>query len=264
MFRVSLCQTLFPFLIVHMGSDVWMRPLGPVAAEGAAWMHFHNVAEVLHYLHSEAGGSLRPLKHTQVVRAAKNDATRDGYSFTFKEPAPMVVARPARPQPAATRTLASLGLTVVRCACCDANICGVTYSFTRCNAIVDEVCMARVGTEVHCSACSCRACRRALTAHLVQCRKCNFRVHGESILCTLCSPTSPSGGSATMQKPCKFNQKWLVSRPWLQYEYRVVPVQCPRCTPVCLQMVSLRNPETRGGALSAVRAQCNYLGVWPY
>ena len=73
LFRISLCQTLFPFLIVHMGSGVWMRPLGPVAAEGAAWMHFHSVAEALRYLHSEARGSLRHLKHTQVARAAKND-----------------------------------------------------------------------------------------------------------------------------------------------------------------------------------------------
>ena len=97
MFRISLCQTLFPFLIVHMGSDVWMHPLGPVAAEGAAWMHFHSVAEARRYLHSEAGGSLRHLKHTQVARVAKSDATRDGYSFTFKELASMVVARPACP-----------------------------------------------------------------------------------------------------------------------------------------------------------------------
>ena len=173
--RISLCQTLFPFLIVHMGYDVWMRPLGPVAAEGAAWVHFHSVAEALRYLHSEAGGSLRHLKHTQVARAAKNDGTRDSYSFTFKEPASMVVTRPARPQPATTPTVASFGLTVVRCACCGANICCVRHSCTRCNATVDEACMARVGTEVHCFACTCRACRRALTAHLVQCRKCNFR-----------------------------------------------------------------------------------------
>ena len=115
-FRISLGQTLFPFLIVHMGYDVWMRPLGPVAAEGAAWMHFHSVAEALRYPHSEAGGSLRHLKHTQVARAAKNDGTRDSYSFTFKEPASMVVTSPARPQPAATPTVASFGLTVVCCA----------------------------------------------------------------------------------------------------------------------------------------------------
>ena len=95
-----------------MGSDVWMRPLGPVAAEGAAWLHFRSVAEALRFLQCEAGGSLRHLKHTQVALAAKSDGTRDGYSFTFKEPAPMVVARPARPQPAATPTLASFGLTL--------------------------------------------------------------------------------------------------------------------------------------------------------
>ena len=121
---ISLCHTLFPFLYVHMGSDVWMRPLGPVAAEGAAWLHFHSFAEALRFLNSEAGGSLQHLKHTPVARAAKSDGTRDGYSFTFKEPASMVVARPARPQPAATPTLASFGLTAVRCACCGANICG--------------------------------------------------------------------------------------------------------------------------------------------
>ena len=127
----------FPSLFVHMGSDVLMRPLGPVAAEGAAWMHFHSVAEALRYVHSEAGGSLRHVKHTQVARAAKNDTTRDGYSFTFKEPASMVVARPMRPQPVATPILASFGLIVVHCACCGANICGVRHSCTRCNAVVD-------------------------------------------------------------------------------------------------------------------------------
>ena len=98
-------------------------------------MHFHSVAKVLRYLHSDAGGSLRHLKHTQAARAAKNDATRDGYSFTFKEPASMVVARLACLQPAATPTLASFGLTAVCCACCGANIRGVRHSCTRCNAI---------------------------------------------------------------------------------------------------------------------------------
>ena len=92
-----------------MGCDVWMRPLGPVAAEGVAWMHFHSVAQTLCFLPSEAGGSLRHLKHTQVARAAKNDSTRDGYSFTFKEPASMVVAQPPRPQPAATPIWHHLG-----------------------------------------------------------------------------------------------------------------------------------------------------------
>ena len=84
MFRMSLYQTLFPLLIVHMGCEVWMHLLGPVADEGAAWMHFRNVAEARGYLHSDAGGSLRHLKHTQVAHVAKNDATRVSHSFTFK------------------------------------------------------------------------------------------------------------------------------------------------------------------------------------
>ena len=211
LFRISLCQTLFPFVIVLMGYDVWMRPFCPVAAEGAARLHSHSVAEALRFLHSEAGGSLRHLKHTQVARVAKSDGTRDGYSFTFKEPASMVVARPVRPQPATTPTLASFGLTAVRCACCGANIWGVRHSCTGCNATVDEACMARVGTEVHCLTCTCRACMRALSGHLVQCRKCNFRVHGECTtygLHTLCSAACASSGSATVRKPRKFNPRW--------------------------------------------------------
>ena len=34
--------------------------------------------------------------------------------------------------------------------------------------------MARVGTEVHCCTCTCRACRRALTAHLVHAGSATF------------------------------------------------------------------------------------------
>ena len=48
-------------------------------------MHFRNVAEAVRYLRSEEGGSLR-IQHTQVTRAAKVNATRDGYAFTFDEP----------------------------------------------------------------------------------------------------------------------------------------------------------------------------------
>ena len=144
----------------------------------------------------------------------------------------MVVARPARPQPAATPTLASFGLTAVRCACCGANICGVRHSCTRCNAAVDEACMARVSTEVHCFTCTCRACRGVLSGHLVQCRKCNFRVHGECTtdgLCTLCSAACASSGSATVRKPRKFNPRWLLSRPWLRYDPVCVLMWCEAC-----------------------------------
>ena len=102
-----------------MGSDVWMCPLGPVASESAPWLHFHNVTEAFLFPHSEAGGSLRHLMHTQVARVAKSDGMWDGYSFTFKEPASMVVARPTCPQPAATPTLASFGLVAgIWAGCC--------------------------------------------------------------------------------------------------------------------------------------------------
>ena len=92
--------------------------------------------------------------------------------------------------------------------------------------------MARVGTEVHSFTCTCRACRRALSGHLVQCRKCNFRVHGECTtdgLCTLCSAACASSGSATVRKPRKFNPRWLLSRPWLRYDPVCVLMWCEAC-----------------------------------
>ena len=55
-----------------------MRRLSLVAPEGADWMHFNNASAALRYLHSPDGGSLMKLAHTQVMRAAKADGTRDG------------------------------------------------------------------------------------------------------------------------------------------------------------------------------------------
>ena len=62
-----------------------MRRLGPVAPEGANWMHFNNASAALRYLHSPDGGALTKLAHTQVMRAAKTDGTRDGWAFTMKK-----------------------------------------------------------------------------------------------------------------------------------------------------------------------------------
>ena len=44
-----------PFLLIglDMGSDIWVRPLGPIAPQGVASMHFPNVAEALCYLRLE-------------------------------------------------------------------------------------------------------------------------------------------------------------------------------------------------------------------
>ena len=47
-------------------------------------MHLSIVAEALHYFLSEEGGSLL-IHHTQVSRAAKANATWDGYAFTYVE-----------------------------------------------------------------------------------------------------------------------------------------------------------------------------------
>ena len=125
-----IAPPLFLLISLDMGSDIWVRPLGPVAPQGVAWMHFPNVAEALRYLRSEEGGSLR-IQHTQVTRAAKANATRDGYAFTFDEPSSLVVASPARSQCTATAlapNLSTFGFTGVRCACCGANICSTKHS----------------------------------------------------------------------------------------------------------------------------------------
>ena len=63
-----------------------MRRLGPVAPEGADWMHFNNASAALPYLHSPDGGSLTKLAHTHVIRTAKTDGTCDGWAFTMKKP----------------------------------------------------------------------------------------------------------------------------------------------------------------------------------
>ena len=137
----------------------------PVAPEGVHWMHFPNVAAALRHSHSPAGGSLRKLHHNQVSRAAKSNATRDGWPFTREEP-PSVTAAVAAPSPspsplqpgAAPRSPTSFFPVAVRCACYAANICGTKYTCTRCHQVVDEAHMQVVGPPVHCLLCTCRAC----------------------------------------------------------------------------------------------------------
>ena len=107
---------LFLLISLDMGCDIWVRPLGPIAPQGAGRMHFPNVAEALHYLRSEEGGSLR-IQHTQVTWATKANATRDGYTFTFDEPSSLVVASPARSQRTAVApapNLSSFGFMAVQ------------------------------------------------------------------------------------------------------------------------------------------------------
>ena len=105
-------------------------------------MHFPNVAEAVRYLRSEEGGCLH-IQHTQVTRAAKANATWDGYAFTFDEPSSLVVASPPRSQRTAAGpapNLSSFGFTAVQCACCGANICGTEQTCSRCHRVVDEAC----------------------------------------------------------------------------------------------------------------------------
>ena len=137
-----IAPPLFLLIRLDMGSDIWVRPLGPIAPQGVAWMHFPNVAEALYYLCSEEGGPLR-IQHTQVTWAAKANATQHGYAFTFDEPSSLVVASPARSQRTAAApapNLSTFGFTAVGCACCGANICGTKHTCSRCHRVVDEAC----------------------------------------------------------------------------------------------------------------------------
>ena len=184
-----------PLLLISldMGFDIWVRPLGPIAPQGNAWMHFPNVAGALRYLRSEEKGSLR-IQHTQVMRAAKANATRDGYAFTFDEPSSLVVASPARLQRTAAApapNLSSFGFTAVRCARCGANICGTKHTCSRCHRFVDEACMQFVERVAQCFSCTCRACGNELAFHTVECHVCHFRVHPT---CTINGVVCSGGG----------------------------------------------------------------------
>ena len=147
--RLLVCSPFRPCCLVShlgMGGDVWMRRLGPVAPESADWMHFNNALAALWYLHSPNGGALTKLAHTEVMRAAKTDGTRDGWAFTMKKPLSSSSA-PAAPPPSsscATPSLSPFFLVPVRCACCGANICGTKYLCQRCHKV--EVCSRMCAT----------------------------------------------------------------------------------------------------------------------
>ena len=100
-------------------------------------MHFPSAGATVRHLHSPAGGSLTNLKHTQVVRAAKSNASRDGWAFTQEKPSAAPVAASASTSAAAAAlALASFGSATMRCACCGANICGVKYSCGTCHRLL--------------------------------------------------------------------------------------------------------------------------------
>ena len=204
--RYHCTLPLFLLISLDMGSDIWVRPLGYIAPQGVTWMHFANIAEAPRYLRSEDGGSVR-IQHTQVARAAKANATRDGYAFAFDEPSSQVVASPARPRRTAAvpaPNLSKCGFTSVRCACCGANICGTKHTCTRCRRVVDEACMQLVelGNE--------------LASHTVESHACHFGVHPNRTtdgVCTWCAarvPVSPD----PIPKARKFSCAWQLTRPW--------------------------------------------------
>ena len=193
---IAIPPPLILLISLDMGSDIWVRPLCPIAPQGVACMLFANVTKALRYLRSEDGGSLR-IQHTQVARATKAHATRDGYTFTFEEPSSQVVASSPRSQrttTAPTPNLSTFGFTSVRCACCNANICGTKHTCSRCHRVVDEACMQLVQRLVQCFSCTRRACGNELASHTVECHACHFRVHPTCTndgVCTLCAAREP-------------------------------------------------------------------------
>ena len=185
-------------------------------------MHFASIAEALRYLHSEDGGSLH-IQHTQVARAAKANATQDGYAFTVDDASSHVVAFPARLQRTAAApapNLSTFGFTTVRCACCGANICGTKHTCSRCHRVVDEACMQLVERPVQCFSCTCHACGNDLASHIVECHACHFRVHptcttdGVCMWCGAREPVSPD----PIPKARKFSPAWQLTCPWLRYD----------------------------------------------
>ena len=198
-----------------------MRRLGPVAPEGADWMHFDNASAALRYLQSPDVGSLTKLAHTQVTRAAKTDGTRDGWAFPMKKPASSsgASAGPPASSSRATPSLSPFFLVPVRAACCGANICGTKYSCQRCHKVVDEACMTMVGSTVHCFVCTCRACGKEVSTLDVERHKCHFRVHPgctTDCICTSCvERCRPSNLRTSCCAPLSIINRWAHTLcPW--------------------------------------------------
>ena len=168
------------------------RRRGPVAPEGADWMHFNNPWAALRYMHSPNGRALTKLAHTEVMRAAKTDGTRDGWAFTMWKPLSSSSA-PAAPPPSSSRATPSRSpsfLVSIRCACCGANISGTNYSCQSCHKVIDGVCMTTVGSSVHCFVCTCCAYGRQVSTLNVECHKCHFCMHPGCTthgICTSCA-----------------------------------------------------------------------------
>ena len=134
-----------------------------------------------------------------------------------------MVATPARSRKAAmvaVTILASFGFAAVKLPCCGANICGIKYSCSGCQRVVDEACMPLVESAVQFFTCSCGACANEVPCHTIKCHGCHFRVHaactthGIFIRCAERGHASPAGVAL---KACKFNHAWLLTGPWLEY-----------------------------------------------
>ena len=234
-------------------------------------MHFASIAEALRYLRSEDGGSLR-IQHTQVARAAKANATRDGYAFTFDEPSSHAVASPARPQRTAAApapNLSMFGFTTVRCACCGANICGTKHTCSRCHRVVDEACMQLVERPVQCFSCTCRACGNEFASHTVECHACHFRVHPTYTtdgVCTWCAAREPVSPDP-VPKARKFSPAWPLTRSWLRYDPVCVLIWCEACRAhpqlgaPCLSCKEL--PTLNCSVLRNMRTQAHTMCPWP-
>ena len=217
-----------------MGGDVWMRRLGPVTPKGAEWMHFNNASAALRYLQFPDGGPLTKLAHTQVMRAAKTDGTRDGWAFTMKNPASSSGASAALPPPwsCATPSLSPFLLVPVRCACCGAIFCGTKHSCQRCHKVVDEACMTMVGVTVHCFSCTSRTCGPEVYTLDVECHKCHFHVHPKCTtycICTPCIKRCRPSNPAPSPKKLQFKREWLITCSWLRYDATRDKMWCIAC-----------------------------------
>ena len=142
-------------------------------------MPFDNALAAHWYLHSPNGKALTKLAHTYVMRAAKTDGTHDGWEFIIKKPSSSTGA-PVVPPHSSSSATPALGLflfVTVPCACCGAKICGIRYSCENCHKLVDDACMPRIASKVHCFVCTCRVCGQEVSAMDVKCHKCHFPVH---------------------------------------------------------------------------------------
>ena len=164
---------------------------------------------------------------TQVSRAANKSKERHGWRFRATEPDGDAEppAGPANTMPTAVSSFFAPTSELPSCGCCGEKLLGDIVMCPGCSKQVHARC--RQGTK--CFRCVCRVCDSPPGDVMRPCKACKNGVHHEctvqvpfriEVVCKVCSP-KPQTSSPPMKKKKKFqrrfNPRWQIGRPWLQF-----------------------------------------------